>query len=174
MNFPPKLQSLDENILLTIQKFRIRPLTWIMILFTWTGKGKFWIFISVVMNVANYFHTIFNPYVLKALFAPLIVWAVNGIVKRKVLRGRPETCGKGIVPLVREDPRLSFPSSHSGSTFSFFFILLFLQFSEARWIGVWAAIVSFSRMYLGVHYLTDILAGILVGLFAAVVVFQFA
>lgn len=166
-----QLQEWDENLLLTIQKFRNRPLTWLLILFTWTGTGKFWWSTSLLLNLINYFSLIINPYVLKAFFAPLLVWGINWFIKRKVGRLRPCSKRKDIIALVKMPPCDSFPSSHAGSTFSFFFMLLWWEFPEAHWFGWWAAIVSFSRMYLGVHYLTDILGGILVGLLASGIIY---
>ncbi|MES2529124.1 MAG: phosphatase PAP2 family protein [Bdellovibrionota bacterium] len=169
--FSPEIQSLDEKILLTIQRFRFKPFTWLMILFTWTGAGKFWWSVALILNGINYFAMIINPYALRAFFAPLLVWAINWFLKRKFKRDRPCTRRKDILALVKMPPCDSFPSSHAGSTFSFFFILLWWEFPEAQWFGVWAAIVSFSRMYLGVHYLSDILGGILVGLISSGIIY---
>ena len=171
MNFSPEIQSLDEKLLLSIQKFRTRPVTWIMIFFTWTGMGKFWWSVSLMLNLINYFALIINPYALKAFFAPLLVWMINYVLKKKIGRHRPWRANEIIVPLAKVPTCDSFPSSHAGSTFSFFFILVWWEFPEAAWFGWWAALVSFSRMYLGVHYLTDILGGIIVGLFASGVIY---
>lgn len=168
--FSPAFQSLDEKILLKIVSFRFRVFTWIMILFTWTGKGRFWVATAVSVNLVNHFSLVINPYFANAFYAPLLVWMINGVIKRKVARDRPPIANKLIVPLVKQGG-YSFPSSHSGSTFSFFFILLWWKFPEAPWIAVWATIVSFSRMYLGVHYLSDVVAGIAVGLLSSVIVY---
>lgn len=160
-------QKTDEKILLAIQRWRVPPLTWTLRCFTWTGKGAFWVFVATAINVANHFVLIVNPYFAKAFYAPLIVWAINWVVKRKVRRDRPPVANKNIIPLTQTPPCYSFPSSHAGSTFSFFFILVWWKFPEAVWFGCWAAVVSFSRMYLGVHYLTDVIGGILIGLIAS-------
>lgn len=161
-------QTSDEKIILSIQKFRFRPLTWLLVLFTWTGKGRVWVTIAVFLNVFG--KSFFNHYFLKAFYAPLLVWMINGVLKRIYKRDRPAIANKNIVALVKQ-AGFSFPSSHSGSTFAFAFTLLWWQFPEAKYFFVWATIVSYSRMYLGVHYLTDIVAGILVGLVSSGIIF---
>lgn len=168
--FSPGIQSADEKFLLHLSKVRFRFLTWIMILFTWTGKGRCWVAVAVSVNLLNRYALVINPYFANAFYAPLLVWMINGLIKRKVARARPPIASKNIIPLVRQGG-FSFPSSHAGSTFSFFFILLWWKFPEAPWIALWALIVSFSRMYLGVHYLSDVIAGIAVGLAASGIVY---
>lgn len=168
--FFSKIQRFDEALILGLQKFRVRPLTWVLILFTWTGKGRFWVSVAVALNVINHFTNLLSPYFLRAFYAPLIVWGINKVIKKLVGRPRPATANASITALVREDTNRSFPSSHSGSTFAFYFILLWWQFPEAKYFGFWALIVSFSRLYLGVHFLTDVIAGVIIGLMASGIV----
>jgi len=60
-----------------------------------------------------------------------------------------------------------FVSSHAANTFALA-IFLNLQFRQRvkgfRWLFLWAAVISYTRIYLGVHYPLDILVGALVGL----------
>jgi undecaprenyl-diphosphatase len=165
------IQNFDEELLIAIQKIRNRPLTWVLTIFTHTGMGKFWISMALLLNIVNRFRLSFPPDLLNAFFAPLLVWAINYFLKRVIKRDRPSIANKNIIPLVKTPPCFSFPSSHAGSTFAFFFILLWWDFPKAMPFGIWAATVSFSRMYLGVHYLTDIIGGILVGLLASGIIY---
>ncbi len=69
-----------------------------------------------------------------------------------------------------------FFSGHAANTFGiamFLFLLFSKQTKASRFVFfIWAGLVSYSRMYLGVHYPSDIFVGMLVGLFFGFVVHQ--
>jgi undecaprenyl-diphosphatase len=67
----------------------------------------------------------------------------------------------------------SFPSGHTADAFALFMglLLAFKQFRIYVPALLWACCVGFSRMNLGVHFPSDVLAGILIGLLAATLVF---
>lgn len=69
-----------------------------------------------------------------------------------------------------------FASSHAANTFATatFFWMLFRQ--KRNWIillFLWASVMTYSRIYLGVHYPGDILVGMLIGIMAAIAGFNF-
>jgi undecaprenyl-diphosphatase len=70
--------------------------------------------------------------------------------------------------------RYGFASSHAANTFgaAMFLWFVFNGTSSFAWVlFVWAGIVSYSRIYLGVHYPGDIFAGSLIGILAAMMVY---
>jgi len=69
--------------------------------------------------------------------------------------------------------RYGFVSSHAGNAFAFAFLSLLLiknrNYSIA--ILVWASIVSYSRIYLGVHYPGDIIGGAVLGIILSIIIY---
>ncbi|MBL0339522.1 MAG: phosphatase PAP2 family protein [Bacteroidetes bacterium] len=67
--------------------------------------------------------------------------------------------------------KFGFVSSHAANTMALFVYLLLLTRNSNRWItGITAAfvmLVSYSRIYMGVHFPADIIGGWIVGIFAA-------
>jgi len=59
-----------------------------------------------------------------------------------------------------------FASSHAANTFAvatWFFLVFRTKYKTITWMFLWSSVVSYSRIYLGVHYPSDILVGAVVG-----------
>lgn len=91
-------------------------------------------------------------------------WGLEYIIKHIVNRRRPFIQNTNIVPVYRAGSS-SFPSGHAATTFS---TATALSMAYPKWYIIapaylWAGSVSYSRMYLGEHYPTDIAAGAALG-----------
>lgn len=98
-----------------------------------------------------------------ALIADLII--CNVILKPIVARIRPYSINKTVQLLVTPLKDYSFPSGHTAASFA---SVSALYFAGRKRMAAGALIVSvliaFSRMYLYVHYPTDVLGGLIIGL----------
>lgn len=85
-------------------------------------------------------------------------------VETSVARSRPYDCIRGLIPLITPPTDYSFPSGHTAASFAVG-VLLFRKLPKRYGIPalVLAALIGFSRLYLGVHYPSDVLAGALLG-----------
>ena len=68
-----------------------------------------------------------------------------------------------------------FVSSHAANTFALaaFLILYFRNKYFAVFMYLWAALVSYSRVYAGVHYPFDVVGGMALGIFLGVIAYKF-
>jgi len=66
----------------------------------------------------------------------------------------------------------SFPSGHAGAASAFFAVPVFARRTYGRWTFLIALAIAWSRVYLNVHHLSDVLFGILVGTVTAYIVWK--
>lgn len=115
------------------------------------------------------------------LIIPLLVITdriSSGVLKDLFARPRPchsvdgDPIMQGIRLLVDCGPGKSFPSSHAVNNTALA-VLFSRYFSRWRWaFFLWAGLVAFSRIAVGVHYPSDVIGGALVGAFLAMVVIR--
>lgn len=143
-----------------------------MIVFSTSGNwGLFWVGLAVVFWLGGATRG-------RALiiFLPVFIYLtlfINFIIKVILQRQRPLNDDPSLRPLVGVPSSKSFPSSHAAMSFvaaivlTFFYPLLFVLF-----FGL-ASLMSWSRVYVGVHYPSDVLAGTVVGLAAGALALWF-
>lgn len=95
----------------------------------------------------------------------------NLILKNIVCRVRPYEAYTFLEPMVPTPPDTSFPSGHTTNVFAAA-TAIFLNHKKAGIAAlVIASLVAFSRMYNAMHYPTDVLAGIVIGVGSAILVY---
>ena len=108
-----------------------------------------------------------------ALIADLIL--CNGILKNLVARTRPYDVNTAVNRLIEKPVDYSFPSGHTAASFAAV-TALYLAGEKKLWKPalVLSILIAFTRMYLYVHYPTDILGGIAVGIISGYIGFFIA
>lgn len=154
--------NFDSAILLFIQQFiRTDWLTPIVEFITHLGDaGIFWIALGVGLFV--YKKTRRTGLIM--LLCLLGVFVVNDLIlKPLIARPRPFDTIPGLVSLVYEDS-FSFPSGHTSSSFACALPLaLLLGRKKGILAYVLATLIALSRLYVGVHYPTDVIGGAVIG-----------
>lgn len=105
---------------------------------------------------------------IKLACVQVIVTGIVQIIKAWVGRVRPYDALTGIVPLNIEKD-YSFPSGHTAASFTAAIVVsCFFPVLSIGCFGL-AAFIGFSRIYIGVHYPTDVVAGCLIGTIISIV-----
>ena len=111
---------------------------------------------------------------LAMLLAMMLVGVAGTVIKRTVPRARPSVHAETRWGGPRFSSKYhSFPSGHVGASIAFFGVLLIAR----RRIGLACLpipiLIGFSRMYIGAHYLSDVICAAVLGFSCAVVVVHF-
>jgi undecaprenyl-diphosphatase len=137
-----------------------RPLELLVTAFSLTGNnGLFWLGLALSMWIGGDPPGIF-------LIMPLVLYPtllINFVIKSMLGRERPYV-NNGVRPLVHIQKTKSFPSSHAAMSFA---AAIYLSLFHPSWWPVFfglALLMSWSRVYVGVHYPSDVLGGTAVGL----------
>lgn len=137
---------------------------------SWLGNGWFWYALMAAL-VAWHGREAFYP------VAHMIVAGLSGTLiykrlKASTLRPRPFAVHQEIAQSVAILDQYSFPSGHTLHAVVFAIVASIYFPVLAIWVGGFAALVALSRLVLGVHYPTDVLAGAILGTLIAAISFM--
>lgn len=160
----------DGRILLWIQEY-LRTPGWTAFFKTVTRLGNagiFWILLVLVLLICQKT----RGTGIRAGISLALSFVINNLfLKNIVARTRPYEVVEGLHRLIEKQSDYSFPSGHTASSFAVA-VILYLELPKKYGIPllILAVLISFSRLYLGVHYPSDVLAGALSGTLVAVAV----
>jgi membrane protein len=173
------LKAMDTMVFLTVNSHHNAYFDSVM----WLVSGKL---IWVPMYVSLFFVLLKN-YSYKVVFAILLAIGVvilftdsftAQVIRPWVCRLRPSNLDNPMSSMVHivdgyRGGAYGFPSNHASNTWglAFFITFLFRRYKLTFFFFLWALLVCYSRMYLGVHYFGDLLIGGLLALAGASIVF---
>lgn len=166
------LWRMDGGILLALQSLRTEWLNAPVIVFTHLGNtGILWIVLCLAMLLSKSTRKA-GALGLAALAVGVV--ATNLTLKPLVARARPWLDVPGLIALIDEGDPHSFPSGHACAAFAAG--VVWLRTLPKGWMKVAGMVVavamSLSRLYVGVHYPSDVICGALVGALSAFVVLK--
>lgn len=158
---------IDGNLLLWIQEY-IRQ-EWMTPFWTFVTSlgdaGWFWIVLSVILMIPKRTRKIGITALVSLGIGALIT---NVALKNIVARTRPYEVIDGLILLVGVQSDFSFPSGHSCASFAA--AMVYYRMLPKKYgicAVILASLIAFSRLYVGVHYPSDVIAGVGIGMVAA-------
>ena len=156
-----RIQAWDDRVLHRLAKLHTPILNRIMILITTTGdNGYIWFVFSVPFLLMNRWRLTGFTILMSMGIASL---CGEITIKHIVKRVRP--CNKAYDEylLIKNPPHYSFPSGHTTASFAVSAVICLMCPAIAAPVCIYAFLIAFSRLYLLVHYPTDVLAGMFIG-----------
>ncbi len=159
----------DESIINFItQNFHNAFTDTIFVYITYLGEvGFIWILLSLLMLISKKYR-IYGFLSLMALLFTFLIGEVG--LKNIIARERPFVADPSITLLLHAPSSFSFPSGHSGSSFTAATIIYFANKKLGICAYILAFLIAFSRVFLHVHYPTDVICGAVLGIIVAHIV----
>lgn len=160
--------SWEFDFLYALQNIHNPVLDKIMIVLSTIGDaGLFWICVAILLICMKKY----RKCGLQVAVAMLLTFIVgNLILKNMIHRDRPCWIDPSITLLVKSPSDFSFPSGHSMNGFTASVSILLCDKKLGIPAVILAAAIAFSRLYNFVHFPTDVIAGIVIGIISALFV----
>ena len=127
---------------------------------------------DIFTKIMKFFSLSANAGVIFFILSLIII--CNVLLKPVIKRMRPFDRYQDIIVLLDKIPKdYSFPSGHTGASFAFATTVFLYDKKLGALAYILALCIAYSRMYLGVHYPTDIIGGVILGSGIAILIFYF-
>jgi undecaprenyl-diphosphatase len=160
-------EALDFKVFDALEPYVNETNNQIMLAITFLGKHEFLIPANLILIAYFLFIKRHKWYSIKVPAIALSSLALMFILKNLFGRQRP------LIPLLEEARGLSFPSGHALMSITFYGLLIYITYKSTenkplKWsiisfLLVLILLIGFSRIYLRVHYTTDVMAGFATG-----------
>ena len=160
--------DIEFAVLDFIQKYMTSPIMdKVMVFITSLGNsGGLWIILSILLICSKKYRTT-GIMMATGLILSLVVG--NIILKPAFGRLRPFQIKEGVQLLINAPRDFSFPSGHTLASAISASILLFREKKLGFWALIIAILIAFSRLYLYVHFPTDVLGGAIFGVILGII-----
>lgn len=156
------IQNFDASVLLYIQDYLRTPFwnTFFVIFSRLGDSGILW----TALGLALLFPEKTRRHGFDVLLCLAAAFLISDcIIKPLVARPRPYNMIDGLTILVAPLSSYSFPSGHTNASFAAALALTLAFGKKGAWAYLFAALIAVSRLWVGVHYPTDVLCGALGG-----------
>jgi membrane-associated phospholipid phosphatase len=160
-------KGLDTALFAFAASHRSDNMTLLMRFFSFFASAEYLLVAPALLVLGMAWFRRLRWYALKVLVISFTSTMLNQLLKRLFERPRPETA-------MLDQSGLSFPSGHAMIGGSFYGLLIYIIWREVEnpfwrwlWVGLLTLLlllIGYSRIYLNVHYATDVLAGYAMGI----------
>lgn len=162
------VKNIDEKILEYIRlNIKNEKMDKVMPIITRLGDcGMLWLAVALTFLITNKYHDDGIMIIFSLLFCVIIG---NIIIKLLCARMRPCHVNDKINLLISKPRDYSFPSGHTMSSFAAATVLIYMDKKIGAISLILATIIGFSRLYLYVHYTSDVVIGLLIGVLLGII-----
>ncbi len=156
------IQQWDELLCVRVnRRAGWRPLALVLLAASWLGNGVFWYALMLALLLANP-HGAALP-VLHMAFVGAVCTCCYKMVKKTTVRSRPYQVNPLVLARASVLDQFSFPSGHTLHAIAFTLVACFYYPGLSLLLWPFTLLTAVSRVALGLHYPSDVLAGAALG-----------